>query len=520
MATDIIARGMITEYIAGTNINFTENRDGTVEISASGSISSEDSVARDAIGNHKSDTSNPHNVTPAQIGLGNVDNTSDLDKPISTAVQKAIDNKADKTTATTDTDGLMSAEDKGKLDNADDTYALKSIYDDSTLNLGRRVNSEVGQYSIVIGRNLSATKQGAVAEGMDNTASGYYSHAEGSGTTASGYNSHSEGWLTTASGEHSHAGGRNSMAYGFASFAHGHYVNAYSSSDKNAGHAAFGMYNSANTHTLFSIGDGTADDARHNAFEITTDGGKLHDKDIATMNDLPNPNLLINPDFRINQRGISGVFSDTGKYFVDRWRLVSGTVTVNADRTITLNGSICQILENAVGTNVTASVSAGTAAYDDAAKTFTITGDGNIISWAKLEYGNAATPFVTPDPETELLKCCRYFQMIDNGTPAFGIVTDSTRIRMMYNLICPMRKNPTVNLLRHTGNFTWTFRITNASGTSYSVTTDFSTMSASLIRYDGTTMNIYINVPHTLSTNEIIYAGGSGGIYFLLDAEI
>ena len=67
MATDIIARGMITEYIAGTNINFTENRDGTVEISASGSISSEDSVARDAIGNHKSDTSNPHNVTPAQI---------------------------------------------------------------------------------------------------------------------------------------------------------------------------------------------------------------------------------------------------------------------------------------------------------------------------------------------------------------------------------------------------------------------------------------------------------------------
>ena len=38
MATDIIARGMITEYIAGTNINFTENRDGTVEISASGNV--------------------------------------------------------------------------------------------------------------------------------------------------------------------------------------------------------------------------------------------------------------------------------------------------------------------------------------------------------------------------------------------------------------------------------------------------------------------------------------------------
>lgn len=94
MATDIIARGMITEYKSGTNINFKENDDGSVTISASGDVSSEDTVARDAIDNHKSDTSNPHNVTPAQIGLGNVNNTADLDKPISTAVQTALDNKA------------------------------------------------------------------------------------------------------------------------------------------------------------------------------------------------------------------------------------------------------------------------------------------------------------------------------------------------------------------------------------------------------------------------------------------
>lgn len=40
--------------------------------------------------NHLSDTSNPHNVTKAQIGLGNVDNTSDLDKPISSATQNAL----------------------------------------------------------------------------------------------------------------------------------------------------------------------------------------------------------------------------------------------------------------------------------------------------------------------------------------------------------------------------------------------------------------------------------------------
>ena len=51
--------------------------------------------------------------------------------------------------------------------------------------------------------------------------------------------------------------------------------------------ASFGKYNESNDDTLFSVGDGTADDARHNAFEITTDGGKLHDKDIATTDLIP-----------------------------------------------------------------------------------------------------------------------------------------------------------------------------------------------------------------------------------------
>lgn len=38
------------------------------------------------------------NITPANIGLGNVDNTSDADKPISTATQTALNNKVDKVT--------------------------------------------------------------------------------------------------------------------------------------------------------------------------------------------------------------------------------------------------------------------------------------------------------------------------------------------------------------------------------------------------------------------------------------
>lgn len=38
---------------------------------------------------------NPHNTTKAQVGLGNVDNTADTNKPVSTATQAALNTKAD-----------------------------------------------------------------------------------------------------------------------------------------------------------------------------------------------------------------------------------------------------------------------------------------------------------------------------------------------------------------------------------------------------------------------------------------
>jgi len=44
---------------------------------------------------HISSTNDPHSVTKAQVGLGNCDNTSDVDKPVSTAQQTEIDTKED-----------------------------------------------------------------------------------------------------------------------------------------------------------------------------------------------------------------------------------------------------------------------------------------------------------------------------------------------------------------------------------------------------------------------------------------
>ena len=106
------------------------------------------------------------------------------------------------------------------------TYALRSLYSDTTINIGRKSGTTVGAYS--------------VAEGSGTTASGNYSHAEGLGTIAS-----------------------------------------------KTAESASGKYNLSNSDTLYSVGDGTSNEARHNAFEITTNGGKLHDKDIVTTDLIP-----------------------------------------------------------------------------------------------------------------------------------------------------------------------------------------------------------------------------------------
>ncbi|RYZ32013.1 MAG: hypothetical protein EOP49_38145, partial [Sphingobacteriales bacterium] len=44
---------------------------------------------------HSLASGNPHGTTKAQVGLGNAENTSDADKPVSVATQAALDSKAD-----------------------------------------------------------------------------------------------------------------------------------------------------------------------------------------------------------------------------------------------------------------------------------------------------------------------------------------------------------------------------------------------------------------------------------------
>lgn len=63
-------------------------------LSALGKLQKQISDNLTTLTSHTSNTSNPHSVTKVQVGLGNVDNTSDASKPVSTAQQTALDLKA------------------------------------------------------------------------------------------------------------------------------------------------------------------------------------------------------------------------------------------------------------------------------------------------------------------------------------------------------------------------------------------------------------------------------------------
>jgi len=107
------------------------------------------------------------------------------------------------------------------------------------------------------------------AEGNDTTASGAYSHAEGYNTTTYDIGSHAEGVDTTANGVGSHAEGFGTTASGVGSHAQNRDTIAASESQ-----TAMGRYNEEDANDIYAliIGNGTADDARSNAYAVQWDG--------------------------------------------------------------------------------------------------------------------------------------------------------------------------------------------------------------------------------------------------------
>lgn len=167
-------------------------------------------------------------------------------------------------------------------------------------------------------------------------------------------------------------------------------------------------------------------------------------------NKFSNPNLLINPDFKINQRGKSTYSSTGAGATVDRWLGTNAKTVVNSDNTVTVSslsgtGYYTQHEENiSYGKHtysiyvqaITGTVKAfykskdskdielGTlkqglntfTSVDDGFKSFflSIAGGSSVtLKYAKVEQGAVATAFIAPNMAEEITKCKRYFQVLN-----------------------------------------------------------------------------------------------------------
>lgn len=117
-----------------------------------------------------------------------------------------------------------------------------------TINCTLNASNGNGDYSFKEGWATYAQKRCAHAEGEQTLADGSYSHAEGAYTQANADYSHAEGYNTIANNQSEHASGR---------------YNVSTSASTTFGDSG---------NTLFSVGNGTANNARHNAFEIRQNG--------------------------------------------------------------------------------------------------------------------------------------------------------------------------------------------------------------------------------------------------------
>lgn len=193
-----------------------------------------------------------------------------------------------------------------------------------------------------------------------------------------------------------------------------------------------------------------------------------------------NPNLLINSNFRVDQRGRGTYTNNTTKpiYTLDRWMSINTEVVYNIDGTATITSLattdtsswLKQILEHAINDTCTLSCNitavTGNAYLYNQAKgkkivkglnTVTLSylkeasielkqGASITIEWIKLEKGSKATAYVAPNYANELQKCMMYYNVVN--TPLNGYFT--TQMYIGCEAIANMRTKPTIKCV---GNF-------------------------------------------------------------------
>lgn len=131
-------------------------------------------------------------------------------------------------------------------------------------------NTANGNGSFALGKNNETDAEGALATGIGTLADGYASATFGTGTSASGSRAIATGYNTVASGTTSLAGGSTTMAQHSSAIAFG--TRCKTSRNEQV---VFGIDNADNTNALFIIGDGTNENNKHNAFEVTSNSIKV-----------------------------------------------------------------------------------------------------------------------------------------------------------------------------------------------------------------------------------------------------
>lgn len=238
-------------------------------------------------------------------------------------------------------------------------------------------------------------------------------------------------------------------------------------------------------------------------------------------------NLLLNSDFRINQRGKSEYSG--AQMGADHWLqyLANGVVKITDDGLWYQNCFLRQNffdIEHLKGKTLTYSLEAtcdveqgsSIALFDTVAQAqtmllkgrnyyeqhMTISNDATRLEfifadepwgknaktkvhWAKLEIGNIATPYVHPDPKEELLKCQKYYFMLKDFSQ-YEVVGKGTAYNNYYTdvkipLPTPMRALPSFDSVNSSPYNSWCFeyntnnsrQICNAVPTVQSMTDDY-----------------------------------------------
>lgn len=163
-----------------------------------------------------------------------------------------------------------------------------------------------GNESTAMGYDTTASAEASTAMGYSTTASAQSSTAMGRGTTASGTGSLAMGYGTTASGWYSTAMGFSTSATGTSSTAMG-----FDTTASDFGSTVIGQYNSSGSSATsansfstsapaFVIGNGTASNAKSDAFKVMFNGDATVSNDLTVSGD-----VVVSSDARLKSNIVS-----------------------------------------------------------------------------------------------------------------------------------------------------------------------------------------------------------------------